>query len=206
MLRGGHAVIFTISKGARLWDDAQIVVRSLATGVQTLLVEGGADGRYVSTGHLVYVRLGTLMALPFDPVRLSVTGDATALMDGVMQAANRNSNDMENTLAAQFTVSDTGALVYVTGGTVPAAERSLAWVDRQGTRQALPAPPRPYFNPRLSSDGQHVAVFTEAGIRQIWSYDIARGAQRGHRGRAERVRHFHPRRETDRLPLGRRGR
>ena len=55
------------------------------------------------------------------------------------------------------------------------AERSLAWVDRQGTSQALPAPPRPYFVPRLSPDGQRVAVSTR-DIRQVWSYDIARGA------------------------------
>ncbi len=59
------------------WDDTQIVVRSLETGEQTVLVTGGSDGRYVSTGHLVYVRLGTLMAVPFDPVRLAVTGGAT---------------------------------------------------------------------------------------------------------------------------------
>ena len=148
-------------RGRNLWDDTQIVVRSLATGEQTVLITGGADGRYVSTGHLVYVRLGTLMAVPFDPVRLAVTGGATGLIDGVMQAANRNLSDMANTLAAQFTVSDTGALVYVTGGAVPAAERSLAWVDRQGTSQALPAPPRPYFTPRLSPDGQRVAVSTQ---------------------------------------------
>ena len=176
ILPGGRAVIFTISKGANQWDDTQIVVRSLETGRQTMLIEGGADGRYVPTGHLVYVRLGTLMAAPFDIVRFAVTGPATGVMDGVMQAANRNLNDMQNTLAAQFTVSGTGALVYVTGGAVPATERSLAWLDRQGTRQALPAPPRPYYNPRLSFDGRRVAVHTR-GIRQVvWSYDIARGA------------------------------
>jgi hypothetical protein len=108
MLPDGSAVIFTISKGANLWDDTQIVVRSLATGRQTVLIEGGADGRYVSTGHLVYIRLGTLMAAPFDPRRLAVTGGATGLIDGVMQAANRNLSDTANTLAAQFTISDTG--------------------------------------------------------------------------------------------------
>ena len=64
-------------KGRSLWDDTQIVVRSLETGKQTVLVTGGSDGRYVSTGHLVYVRLGTLMAVPFDPVRLAVIGGAT---------------------------------------------------------------------------------------------------------------------------------
>ena len=135
ILPGGHAVIFTISKGANLWDNTQIVVRSLSTGDQTVLIEGGADGRYVPSGHIVYARLGTLMAVPFDPVRLVITGGATGLIDGVMQAANFNLSDMDNTLAAQFTVSDTGALVYVNGGVLPAIQRSLAWVDRQGTSQ-----------------------------------------------------------------------
>ena len=137
-------MIFTILKGPNLWDDAQIVVRSLDTGQQTVLLTGGADGRYVSTGHLIYVRLGTLMAVPFDPVRLAVTGGATGVIDGVMQAADRNRSYMDNTLAGHFTVSDTGSLVYLTGGAVAAGDRLLAWVDRHGTGQALPAPPRPY--------------------------------------------------------------
>ena len=169
-------MIFTISKGANQWDDTQVVVRSLVTGEQTVLVEGGADGRYVRTGHLVYVRLGTLMAAPFDPVRLVLTAGATGLIEGVMQAADLNLSDMDNTLSAQFTVSDTGALVYVTGGVLPATQRSLAWVDRQGMSQALSAPPRAYRIPRLSPDGRHVAVYMDEGIRQVWSYDIARGA------------------------------
>jgi serine/threonine-protein kinase len=174
MLPGGRAVIYTISKGANLWDDTQIVVRSLETGQQSILVTGGADGRYVSTGHLVYVRLGTLMAVPFDAARLAVTGGATGVIDGVMQAADRNLADMANTLAAQFTVSNTGALVYLTGGAVAASERSLAWVDRTGLSHALPTL-RSYLAPRLSPDGQRVAVSTREP-RQVWSYDIARGA------------------------------
>ena len=175
MLPGSRAVIFTILKGPNLWDDTQIVVRSLETGKQTVLVTGGADGRYVSTGHLVYVRLGTLMAVPFDPVRLAVTGGTTGVIDGVMQAADRNRSYMDNTLAGQFTVSDTGALVYLTGGAVAAGDRSLAWVDRHGRSQALPAPPRSYSGPRLSPDGQRAAVYT-LGPLQVWSVDIARGA------------------------------
>ena len=148
MLPGSRAVIFTISKGAYLWNDTQLVVRSLDTGKQTVLVTGGSDGRYVSTGHLIYVRLGTLMAVPFDPVRLVVTGGATGVIDGVMQGADRNRSDMDNTLAGHFTVSDTGALAYLTGGALPGAARSLAWVDRKGTIQTLPAPPRSYSSRR----------------------------------------------------------
>ena len=39
-------------------------------------IDGGADARYVATGHLVYLRRGTLMAVPFDPDR--VAGDRRA--------------------------------------------------------------------------------------------------------------------------------
>ena len=158
MLPGSRAVIFTVLKGPNLWNDAQIVVRSLQTGTETVLVTGGADGRYVPTGHLIYVRLGTLMAVPFDPVRLAVTGGATGVIDGVMQAADQLASYIANTGAGQFTVSDTGALVYLTGGTVAAVENSLAWVDRHGTIQILPTPRRRYMVPDLSPDGQRVAI------------------------------------------------
>ena len=175
MLPGGRTVLFTVLKGPNLWDDTQIVVRSLDTNQQTVLITGGSDGRYVSTGHLVYVRLGTLMAVPFDPGRLTVAGGAIGVIDGVMQAANRGGNYMANTLAGHFTVSATGALVYLTGGTVAPGNRSLAWVDRHGTSQALKAPPRPYAFPQLSPDGQRLSI-TTVGPNQVWSFDIARGA------------------------------
>jgi serine/threonine protein kinase/Tol biopolymer transport system component len=174
MLPGSRAVIFTIVKGPTLWEDTQIVVRSLETGTQKVLINGGADGRYVSTGHLVYVRLGTLMAVPFDPVRLAVTGAATGVIDDVMQAADRNLSYMHNTLAGQFTVSDTGALVYLTGGAVAAGHNLLAWTDRHGTSHVLPAPPHSYSGPRLSPDGQRVAVYTR-DPRGVWSFDLTRG-------------------------------
>jgi Tol biopolymer transport system component len=93
-----------------------------------------------------------------------------------MQAANRNISDMENTLAGQFTFSDTGALVYVTGGALPGAERVLAWVDRKGHSQTLAAPPRSYSKPRLSADGRYISVSTQQDVRDVWRYDIARGA------------------------------
>jgi serine/threonine protein kinase len=174
ILPGSRAVVFTILKGPDLWEDTQIVVRSLDTGRQSVLLTGGADARYVSSGHLIYLRLGTLMAVPFDPIRLVVTGGATGVIDGVMQAADRNLSYMANTLAGQFTISEAGALVYLTGGAVAAGDRLLAWVDRHGTTRTLPAPPRSYSGPRLSPDGRRVAVST-LNPRQVWSVDIPRG-------------------------------
>ncbi|MDP6580128.1 MAG: serine/threonine-protein kinase, partial [Vicinamibacterales bacterium] len=86
MLPGGDAVLFTVQRSLFRWDNAQVVVQSLSTGERTVVVEDGADARYVASGHVVFVRSGTLMAVPFDLGRLESTGGAVALIDGVTQA------------------------------------------------------------------------------------------------------------------------
>ena len=67
VLPGGDAVLFTVSRSRfPRWDEAQIWVHSRRTGVSKQLIDGGADARYVATGHLLYVREGELLAVPFD--------------------------------------------------------------------------------------------------------------------------------------------
>ena len=172
VLPGGEAVLFTIQKAPFRWDDAQVVVRSLVTGEQKVLVEGGADARYVPTGHLVYAKGGTLMAMPFDLARLEVTGGSAGIVEGIMQATNASSTVFD-TGAAQFSVSTTGVLTYLPGGIFPDPERSLVWVGRDGTAEPLPLPSRRYLGPELSPDGQRLAVWTQ-GDRNVWVSDISR--------------------------------
>src|SRR5262249_19085296 len=111
---------------------------------------------------------------PFDLTRLQVTGGSVGILDSVMQAINAPSVAI-NTGAAQFTVSNSGTLLYVPGGIFPDAERSLAWVSRTGAIQSLPVPPKSYLGPRLSPDGQRVAMFTSGQSGGIWIYDLVRG-------------------------------
>jgi len=47
----------------------------------------------------------------------------------------------------------------------------MVWVDRKGTAQPLPAPLRPYANPRLSPDDRLAAVTIG---NDIWVYDLSR--------------------------------
>jgi hypothetical protein len=169
-------VVFTmIHDAAPRWEEAQLAVQSLVTGERKMLGDG-ADARYVPTGHLVYVRAGTLMAVPFDVTRLEVTGGAVNVVSDVMQAA-RMPNPASNSGGGQFSVSASGALVYVPGGIVPGPERSLVWVDRTGATQPLSAPPGAYLMPRLSPDGQRLAVFT-GQPDCVWVYEIPRGTLR----------------------------
>ena len=115
MLPGGKAVLFTSSNTSAAFNDANLVVQVLATGTRTVVQRGGYHGRYLPSGHLVYLRDGTLFAAPFDLERLTVTGPPVSAVEGV--ASN------EGMGSAQFAVSASGTLVYLpgqrTGGGVP---------------------------------------------------------------------------------------
>ncbi|HUV12920.1 MAG TPA: protein kinase, partial [Acidobacteriota bacterium] len=89
VLPGGQSVLFTLG-GTAGWNDAQIMVHSLETGERKVLINGGTDARYVPTGHLVYVRAGTLLAVPFDVGSLEVNGDPVPVVEGVGQASGEN--------------------------------------------------------------------------------------------------------------------
>jgi Tol biopolymer transport system component len=161
-LPGGRAVLFTIITRSRQIDDAQIGVFDLQTGRKKILIRGGVDARYVDTGHLVYATAGTLRAVGFDLGRLEVTGTPVPVGEGVMIAQSG---------AASFDVARNGTLVYV-----PAvgSQRQLVWVDRKGREEPTGAPLRAYTQPRISPDGNRVAVDVYDQENDIWIWDLAR--------------------------------
>ena len=174
-LPDGQTVVFTATPyGFPRWDETRIVAQSLITGERKDLIDGGADARYVSTGHLIYLRRGTLMALPFDAARLEATGAQVGILANVMQAANIQPL-MIDSGAGQFAISDSGSLAYVTGGVFPQERWSLVWVDRSGKTEPLNVPPGAYLAPRVSPDGKHVAFGSATGEWDLSIYDISRG-------------------------------
>jgi len=173
VLPGSRAVLFTLTHTPLpKWDDTDVMLFDLSSGQQRKLVAAGGDGRYVDSGHLLYMERGTLMAAPFDLVSLRVTGGAVGVVAGVMQAAN-TTNDLYDSGAGQFAVSSTGSLLYVPGGIFPDPERTLAWVNRRGVEQPLPMPVRAYLSPRLAPDGTMITVWTQ-GDRNVWIGDLSR--------------------------------
>ena len=183
VLPGGKAILFT-TVISDLWDAARIVVQPLDAGTPANaprrdLITGGADARYVDSGHLVYMKSGTLMAVPFDVASQQVTGAPVALIENVMQAVNAP-NFGDETGAGQFAVSASGTLLYALGGIGPIRQSSLVWVDRTGAVTPLAAvPPAPQLQPRLSPDGRKLAVNVRRGasrVTDVWVFDVARGA------------------------------
>jgi serine/threonine-protein kinase len=176
-LPGGKVVIFT-SVISSQWEHARIVAQRVDAKDSQELIPGAADARYVSTGHLLFMKLGTLMAVPFDVSQLRVTGQPIALIEGVMQAVNSPNSDDE-TGSGQFAISNSGTFVYATGGTHPLPQSSLVWLDRKkGTAEPVTwAPQQAYRSPRLSPDQTKVAllVFGPNRTSDVWVYDILRG-------------------------------
>jgi eukaryotic-like serine/threonine-protein kinase len=168
-------VLSTVTKSPfPSWDDTLVVAHMLASGDRKVLIEGGADARFVTTGHLVFLRRGILMAVPFDPRRLQVTGAPVGLVTDVMQAASIQPIQID-TGAGQFAVSDSGSLVYATGGVYAQDRWSLVWVDRTGRSEALRVAPGSYLAPRLSPDRRRVAFNSSSGDWDLWIYDLPRG-------------------------------
>jgi Tol biopolymer transport system component/predicted Ser/Thr protein kinase len=166
LLPGGKALMFTVSTGAG-WDNYYIAVLRLDTRERRVVLRGGHTGRYVSTGHLVYYRAGTLLAVRFDPLRLEVTSSAPeTIAEGVAQSGS--------TIAAEYSFSAAGSLAYVPAS-LHQSERRLVWVDRRVAIEPLPTPSRAYGRASLSPDGRQVAVDITSGTREIWIYDVARG-------------------------------
>jgi Tol biopolymer transport system component len=164
-LPSGNAVFFVVGATATNWANAQVAVQSVETGERRNLIQGATQPRYATSGHLVYAQGKNLMAVPFDSQRLAVTGAAIPVVEGVLQFPSGG--------AAQYSISNTGTLVYVAGG-AQSAQRKLVWVARDGTEKPLAAPARAYRGPRISPEGGRVAVAIEEQETQIWLYDLSR--------------------------------
>ena len=167
-LPGANRVLFAALQSGSNWENATIAVQSLETGERRDLVEGGSNPRYAPSGHLVYMRGQTLMAVLFDTERLTVTGAAVPVVEGIFQTSPLNGN-------GQYSFSNTGSLVYLPASGQGFQQR-LVWVSRNGTEQFLNAPTRPYRNPRLSPDGRRIAVAIDEQQMHVWLYDVTREA------------------------------
>ena len=175
MLAGGH-ILFSIKGLAEVWDRARVVVKTSSGELKTL-VTGGADGRYLSTGHLLYAVSGVVMAVPFDVTRLEVLGGPVPVIEGVRRASAGTGTGLPAT--AQWSVAANGSLVYVPGPAkleVVEGSLDLAIFDGKGGMERLGLTPGTYRAPRVSPDAKSVAV-ESGGINDsnIWVHELGAG-------------------------------
>jgi eukaryotic-like serine/threonine-protein kinase len=140
--------------------EAQSLKRLLATNRQAYYAPGPNGSR----GHLVFLRDVTLMAQPFDPDRLELSGDAVPIADGV--------DSFPGNTYGLFSVSDTGALVYRTGA---GGKLTMTWLDQHGNLAGTLGESGDYSTPVVSPDQTRIAVaLGPPNARDIWIMDIVR--------------------------------
>jgi Tol biopolymer transport system component len=169
MLPDGEHILY-LGWDARAGRHRARVVRFGDAGTTKDLIETDSRVLYTAstatpgTGYLIYVRAGTLLAHPFDPRSLRVTGEAMPVANKIFYFAK--------TGAADFSVSARGAITYQNY----VSRSQLVWVDRAGHQLATIGPPNINVkSARLSPDGQRLATAIydiERGEQDLWIFDV----------------------------------
>jgi len=160
LLPGGQTLL--VSGNPRIQND--ILTLEVQTGERRILIEGGSDARYLSSGHILYSAGDSLLAVAFDRKSHIVTGPSWVVLRGIRT---------ELLGAAQYSFSPEGTLAYVSGKMAAIAEPVES--DRQGKIRSLGLPPDNYGPMSISPDGQHLA-FVKLGVEtNIWIRDLKRG-------------------------------
>jgi Tol biopolymer transport system component len=148
-------------------EERRLCVASIDGGEPECFASCHSQAEYSGSGHVLCVRGGTLVALPFDSRSRKPAGEAVP--------AAREVRWFGPSGAASFAVSADGStLAYEPR---PAPSR-LAWVDRSGHLIAALGEPEAYGLLQLAPDGRHVAVDVvqpDGRGRELWSVDTGTG-------------------------------
>jgi serine/threonine-protein kinase len=157
VLPGANAILFTVRRANS--NAPSIEVFSFADGRRKTLLRDAFAPHYLRSGHLVYLRGGTLYAARFDLNHLEVSGAPVP----VLEAAN-----------SSLAFSRTGTGIYVSAPQIE-QNRTIQWLDAAGNLRPLLAKPAAYFAPHLSPDGEQLAVDVAGNA---WVYELKRNTMR----------------------------
>jgi serine/threonine-protein kinase len=161
--RGLLAALNLVGVGPSRKDEATIALVT-ADGQYQVLIEEGYAPKYAPSGHLVFMRQGTLFGAPFDLERLEVTGEPVRVGPDVWT---------DSVWAeARYDLAADGTLIYLSG--VDYAATVPTWIDRDGTEEKLSIPRNFHGTFQLSPDQSRLAIQVSEAQAQIHTYDFAR--------------------------------
>ncbi|MEO7521324.1 MAG: protein kinase [Gemmatimonas sp.] len=149
-------------------ERSTLEVLDLKTGTRRVLLQNGVMARYAPTGHLLFAREASILAVPFDLGKLAITDAPVVVVDDVAM-------DYSDGFAA-YDVSPTGTLV-VMPSSVAGSRVQVVEVDRRGNEKPLLTGPDRYDNPRYAPDLRRISVdiTPDRGARDVWVMDLSRG-------------------------------
>ena len=163
-LPGGKAIVYAAGPPGTvvLWSEASIIAQSLTDpGRRSVIAKRGTTPRYLSPGHVVYVQLTRLFAVPIDIATVTSTGVPVELDENVAQVPSG---------FAQYDLAPNGTLVSVPSSFI--ASGALALVDRNGVATPLNVRAPFQSEPRISPDGSKIAYTAASPDAEVWIYDI----------------------------------
>ena len=136
----------------------------LPSGTPKVIVPRAYYGRYVPSGHVIYVQKDRLFAARFDLERMEVIGQGVPILEAVGASVGSG--------GAQVAFSSEGTLVYLPESFVPAP---MSWASRDGETSLLRPTASNWANPRFSPDGRRLAFEINNGSpRDIFVYEMER--------------------------------
>jgi len=145
----------------------KLYAASLDSPDAKLIAEDNSAAAYAN-GYIFFVKDGNLVAQPFDPDHLTLSGNPVPVAPKVEYFEAKSQGD--------FSVSQNGVLVYRTDYS---SSYRLIWLDRSGKQVATLGDPGNLSAARLSPDGRTVVVSrydaTDVGKNDLWLLEVQRG-------------------------------
>ncbi|UCD23735.1 MAG: serine/threonine-protein kinase [Gemmatimonadota bacterium] len=169
LLPGGNHVLYTALGPSMMWHGSRVVVEEVGSGVRTTVAEDATFGRYLPTGHVIYVDAdGTLQAVRFDFKNRTVSGTPFVLEWGVRTGYWGG--------AASIAISDAGTLAFVRGSSWE--NHQLTWLDRAGAVLGYVGRPATVEGVQLSPDGRFAVTYVASNNSDIARFDVTSGEER----------------------------
>jgi serine/threonine protein kinase/Tol biopolymer transport system component len=152
-----------------------IYAASLDSNDRKLIVATNTKAAYVQSGQLLFTRGNVLMAQPFDPESMKLSGEPRPVADHIEQSVATLSSTLSS---ASFSASPNGVLVWRQAANFP--QSSMQWFDRSGKKLSVVGEVADYSNPALSPDDSKLAVGIrdpQTKTRDIWIFDLLRGTR-----------------------------
>jgi serine/threonine protein kinase len=164
MLPDGDHFLFSMISLGNNSTLSDLYIGSLKDGTTKKILDESTFGVYAS-GYLFYFRQGTIIAQKFDVDTYTISGKPTAIQGNVNSWSPRGKAD--------YSVSESGLLVFTLGGSSRSSE--LFWIDRLSANTLI-GNFDPFLSIKLSPDNTKIAydqIDSKGESPTVWIFDLA---------------------------------
>jgi Tol biopolymer transport system component len=119
------------------------------------LIEGVHDARYLRSGHIAFMKEGSLQVVRFDENSKKIIGTPRIVISDPLT--------FSGPYVGQFDFNSHGTLVYYRGRFDNESARDLVWIDFSGNIEKITREPGMFMSPKISRNGQQIVVDLESG-------------------------------------------